>query len=164
MARRILIMPIGIPGCGKSTFMRYLNEKYGIPVVSSDSVREQLYGDESIQGDFNKVFSIVYKNVNDYLDKEEVCILDATNVTRKVRIKAIRNTNPTQVIYILMDNNIHQALSRNSKRDRVVPKHVIIRMRKSYIRDFPNQEEMDKFNVKLFYFTDLQLQEVLEAM
>lgn len=144
--------------------MRHLNEKYGIPVVSSDNVREQLYGDESIQGDFNKVFNTVYKNVNDHLDKEEVCILDATNVTRKVRIKAIRNTNPTQVIYILMDNNIHQALSRNSKRDRVVPKHIIVRMRKSYIRDFPNQEEMDKFNVKLFYFTDLQLQEVLEAM
>lgn len=164
MTRRILILPIGIPGSGKSTFMNQIHEKYGIPVVSSDSVREQLYGDESIQGDFNKVFSTVYKNVNDHLDKEEICILDATNVTRKVRIKAIRNTNPTQVIYVLMDNNIHQALSRNSKRDRVVPEYVIIRMWQSFTNDFPDYKELTDFNIKMFQYTDIGLERFLEAI
>ena len=164
MTSRTLIMPIGIPGCGKSTFMCHLNEKYGIPVVSSDSVREELYGDESIQGDSNQVFNIVYKNINNHLENEGVCILDATNVTRKVRIKAIKKTNPTQVIYILMDNNIHQALSRNSKRERVVPKHVIIRMRQSFTNDFPDYKELDDFNVKMFQYTDIGLERFLEAI
>jgi predicted kinase len=46
---------IGLPGSGKSTFACKLQEM--IPnavIVSSDTARKKLYGDESIQGDWVK--------------------------------------------------------------------------------------------------------------
>ena len=81
-----LIIIVGLPGSGKSTYAKSIMDPEGrIQYCSSDKVREDLYGDESIQGDSNKVFRVLHNNVKNFLDRGYDVIYDATNVTRKSR-------------------------------------------------------------------------------
>ena len=67
-------MMVGLPASGKSTFAESLvltesnnNSKY--VVHSSDKLREELYGNASIQGDNNKLFSELHRRIKDDLRK-----------------------------------------------------------------------------------------------
>ena len=51
-------MLVGIPCSGKSSFVK---EQNGI-WISSDKIREELYGDESIQENPEKVFRVMWKS------------------------------------------------------------------------------------------------------
>lgn len=154
MEKRVLIMPIGIPGSGKTTWARKMWDEYQIPRVSSDDVREHLYGNASIQGDFNEVFDIVHTIIRSTLDQseEDFCILDATNVTRWVRQSAIWEINPTEVIYVLMGNDVPVCKKRNAARDRVVPEYVIDNMYKKYCKNYPIIDELKKMEIPLHIF------------
>ena len=80
------IMLVGLPGSGKSTYAKKLSSVQKVTkYLSSDSIREELYGDESIQGDPNKVFRVMHERVKQYLSEGFDVIYDATNVTRKNR-------------------------------------------------------------------------------
>ena len=85
-----LIILIGLPGSGKSTYANSLcKEDNKIVWLSSDSIRKELYGDESIQGDPNKVFQVLHNRVKLYLTCDITVIYDATNVNRKSRKQVI---------------------------------------------------------------------------
>lgn len=43
-------MLVGIPGCGKSTYAREMAEAYSYTWISSDKIREELYGSEENPG------------------------------------------------------------------------------------------------------------------
>lgn len=145
---RTLIIPVGCPGMGKSYFADCLYRDYGIKSVSSDQVRADLYGDARIQGDYREVFGAVYDTICTLFDNgEKVVVLDATNVTRSVRWKAIRDIRPEEIIYVIMPDGLDRALENNAKRDRVVPNRVVRKMYNSYKRDMPC-EEYDFFNGK----------------
>lgn len=58
-----LFMMIGIPASGKTSLAEQIAKSEGAEIVSSDSIRKELYGDESIQGDSNKVFRILQDRV-----------------------------------------------------------------------------------------------------
>ena len=80
------IMLIGLPGSGKSTYAEKLAAVDKVTkYISSDKIRGELYGDESIQGDPNKVFQLMQRRVKQYLSEGYDVIYDATNVTRKNR-------------------------------------------------------------------------------
>lgn len=135
---RTLIMVVGMPGIGKSYFADQLLCEYGIENVSSDEMRKHLYGHASIQGDYNEVFGAVYDTISNLFDLgEKMVVLDATNVTRHVRYKAIREIKPTEIIYVVMPDDLERALKQNEERSRKVPARVICRMYNSYKRDMP---------------------------
>ena len=72
---------IGLPASGKSTFARQLNQQ--IPnsvIVSTDTIRERLFGDEKIQGDWNQVENMVIEHVRLAIKYKQIVIYDATNV------------------------------------------------------------------------------------
>ena len=75
-----LIMLIGIPGSGKTTYSKELSERYSAKVISSDKVR-QLY----VGIDEKEVFPTVYKLCVEELKSGKNVILDATHITPKVR-------------------------------------------------------------------------------
>ena len=52
------VMLVGPAGSGKSTVAKEMLSKDNFVIVSSDSVREELFGDESIQGDPSHIFNI----------------------------------------------------------------------------------------------------------
>jgi len=73
-----LILPIGISGSGKSTWVRTLPKEYA--VVSPDDIRRELTGKVSSQGCNDEVFQIVYSELDRILWDGGRAVLDATNL------------------------------------------------------------------------------------
>ena len=157
---KTLILMIGVPASGKSTIAQRIFKEYFIPVVSSDSVREQLYGDENIQGSPNAVFAEVYRQANAFLETAGVCIIDATNVNRQNRLQAIVQTLPSEVVYIVADTDIEFAMQRNHLRERKVPPFVIERMDRQLRKDPPNLDNVK--GLKVFRYDSDELEDFLE--
>ena len=75
-----LFFLVGISGSGKSTIAQEYAEKFNAEVFSSDKIRFELYGDESIQDNPQKVFQILHKRIKTALKQGKNAIYDATNL------------------------------------------------------------------------------------
>lgn len=76
-------MMVGLPGSGKST---YCQTRDGI-WISSDNVREELYGDCAVQENPGKVFARMWKKLCEAVESGSgVVFYDATNIAVKRRI------------------------------------------------------------------------------
>ena len=65
MDRPTCVILVGPPGCGKSTYgKKYAEEHANTIVLSSDQIREELYGDASIQDDPARVFTLMQSRRN----------------------------------------------------------------------------------------------------
>ena len=78
-----VIMLIGVPGSGKTTFAHNLSLEKGYKVISSDVIRQTFPGIKE-----NNVFPTVYEMCVNELRNGRDIILDATNITPKVRKRA----------------------------------------------------------------------------
>ena len=139
-----LYMLIGLPGSGKSTYAETLMEKHPDALyLSSDKIREELYGDESIQGNPQEVFGNLHHKMRKALGNNIDVIYDATNLSRKNRKKAVeiaKSANPTTIVhYIVVDTPLDECLCRNANRERKVPENVIVRMSEQF--NFPQSDE-----------------------
>lgn len=124
-----LIMLIGLPGSGKSTYAKeYLSDHVERTVwCSSDSIRKELYGDETIQGNASTVFSRLHDKVAHYLRTGYDVIYDATNVNRKSRktVIAIAKSIGAKVRGVIVWATPSECITRDAARDRTVGSHVI---------------------------------------
>lgn len=78
-----VFMLVGLPCSGKSSWAKKQNEVW----ISSDRIREELYGNESIQENPEKVFQVMWKRLCEAIERKEwMVIYDATNVVCKRRI------------------------------------------------------------------------------
>ena len=138
--KNTLIVLSGIPASGKSTFCSYLQAN-GMLVVSSDAIRKELFGDESIQKAPNKVFKIAYDHMQENGSKKFDCAFDATNLTTALRKKVISAMRPYYdfILCYYFQPNLAECLERNSKRDRKVPDKVIESMVQKF--EIPTTEE-----------------------
>lgn len=136
------VMLAGLPGSGKSTYANKYKDKY--VVLSSDAIREELYGDENDQTDPSKVFDLMFKRAVEALNAGKSVLYDATNIKRRLRIdtlqrleKAVKETFTKTILVIY--TNIDEVKRRNASRARVVPEIVIDNMLKSF--EFPVYNE-----------------------
>lgn len=143
---KIVYMMIGVPGSGKSTLVEDSLKRIckGGVVVSSDAIREELYGDEADQGDPTVVFDLFYKRIRQYTTDEVTpyIIADATFNTawsRKLFIRHIPENCKLVGLYI--NTPLHVSLSRNAQRSRCVPEDVINRMHRNLQKEPPMLEE-----------------------
>ena len=81
-----LVFTIGIPGSGKSTWIR---SQPGYVVVSPDGIRGEL-GDITDQSKNAQIWTIAKSRVADALKQGRNVILDATNVDSSRRLEFIR--------------------------------------------------------------------------
>jgi predicted kinase len=140
-----LILLIGLPGSGKSTLaQKLIAEPPRSLLVSTDTIRSQLFGDEAIQGPWLLVWQELQRQLQQAAlaivqGKATVAIFDATNAARQQRQDAIalcRETGFTHIIGLWLDTPIWLCLSHNRRRQRQVPEEVIFRMYRQ-LRDAP---------------------------
>lgn len=128
------ILTIGLPGSGKSTFIKKNYPLYEI--VSTDEIRKEKHYP---QGTIKDVFSIANKRILNGLANNKDIIFDATNLHRKKRIALMRQIrekfkNNVFITYILFTTPIEFCKKMNSKREGFarVPDEVIENMAKSF--------------------------------
>lgn len=131
---RVTIL-VGLPGSGKSTIAKQLQEIYGATIVCPDTIREELTGDINDQSRNTEVFRTAENQIYDAVSHNKDVIYDATNIHRYARMNLIqkirkslsRHVNPI-IDCIIVAPDIDEVRDRNLKRDRTVPDDVIDRM------------------------------------
>lgn len=138
MNRPKLILLVGPPGAGKTTYSnKYIEEHTGTVHLSSDKIRKELHGDESIQGNPGEVFAIMQNRAIDGLNFGYDVIYDATNMTRKDRAGIIAACPRFAKIEChIVWAPIETCIERDATRKRTVGKEVIDRMLKRFQAPF----------------------------
>ena len=124
------IMMVGLPGSGKSSWA----EAQGTKVFSSDTMREEYYGDASFQGDNNLIFELLHKRIIENLEAGNDSIFDATNLNSKKRRLFLNKIADLDVekIAVVVAKPIEQCIENDALRKRHVPEYVINRMRTQF--------------------------------
>lgn len=130
-----LFMLIGLPGSGKSTFARNRVKFYDdcnktkLEIVSSDDIREELYGTRSCQKDPARVFEIAHERIINSLEQGLDVIFDATNITRKNRASLLKKIPAyTEKFAQICWAPISTCIERDLKREFSVKADVIWKM------------------------------------
>jgi predicted kinase len=141
---------VGLPGTGKSTWMRSYIRDNNATIISSDDIIEE-YG--KLHGlNYNEAYRLVnFKNIEHEMQrryKEAVAagsniIIDRTNMTVKSRrqwLNGVKSYNKIAVIFLLDDNTHRERLSFRAKTEgKTIPNSVIDSMARSYV--CPTKEE-----------------------
>lgn len=147
-----LLLLIGLPGSGKSYLAQELVKDRQRRLISTDTIRYQLFGNEATQGPWLLVWREVQRQFQQTViqgdDSIQEAIYDATNVQRRHRREVItvaRATGFTQITGLWVDTPVWLCLARNRRRQRQVPEDVIFRMHRQ-LRDAPPtpQEGLDR--------------------
>lgn len=165
-----LIVLCGIPGSGKSTYARnkYKDGSNNVVWLSSDAIRERLYGDASCQDNPGKVFEIMQREAVEALEKGFDVIYDATSITRKARA-GILSVVPkyVQKDCVIIWAPIDVCIERDKARERTVGKEVIDKMLKRFEAPFYD-EGFDNIAVHIsdvhYSRTDYYNKAILEMM
>lgn len=123
-------MCIGLPASGKSEQAKKLAAEYDAEIFSSDSLREEMFGDVNHQADNDALFKELHKRIREHLASGKSAIYDATNINYKRRMEFLKSLNkiPCEKIAVLMATPYEICLERNAQRERKVPEQVIKRM------------------------------------
>lgn len=134
-----LIYTVGIPGSGKSFATKEIAKKEKAVVLSTDDLRMELFGSHAKQKKTSLLFYELYKRANKHLASGQSVIIDATNIDREKRMKALKKFGyPTAECYYF-DTPYDLCLKRNQKRKRNVEESIMIKMRKNLHFPFPNE-------------------------
>lgn len=127
------IMTVGLPASGKSSFSKEMvKDRDDIIYLSSDEIRKEVYGNETVQDHPSYIFELMNKRTIEALRDGKHVIYDATNINKKKR-KGLLGQLPKDVekIVVYFATPYDEVIRRNSERERVVPVEVIDRMYKS---------------------------------
>lgn len=85
-------MLIGIPGCGKSTYIKKIQiDNADIVVISPDNIRRELTSNVSDQSQNVNVWNIALEKIIQNISNGKYVILDATNVSTYYRTQLLNN-------------------------------------------------------------------------
>lgn len=162
-----LTILVGVPGCGKSTFaQRALQAFQDAVLISSDSIRERLYGDASCQDNPSRVFELMQDETLAALNSGFDVIYDATSITRKSRL-SILDKVPKYVRKdcIIVWAPIDVCIKRDADRKRTVGAEVIYKMLRRYEAPFYD-EGFDNIDVYLshLYDKDTYYKDIISAL
>jgi predicted kinase len=135
--QRIVVL-VGLPGSGKSTYLKRL----GAPALSSDAVRGLLADDETDQSIHREVFATLRYLLRRRLALgRPVTCLDATHLTPRERRPYIKMGQifGCSVEAVFFDVPLAVCRERNRLRGRVVPEDVLDRMAEKLVP--PSLEE-----------------------
>ena len=118
----------GVAASGKSTKALELAKRYDAIIISTDAIREELFGDPMRQDKNGEVFKTAFKRIKEGLVKNQNVIFDATNVNRADRKNVLMRAKlfgkGYNVCYYAT-TSLEEAKKRNAERDRHVPENII---------------------------------------
>lgn len=168
---RFIIM-IGLPASGKSYHAERLSKQENAIIMSSDKLREELYGDENTQENNSELFNELHKRIKENLKQGFNVIYDATNISHKRRktfLNELRKIPCIKECY-LVATPYEKCLYQNNIRERKVPEHVIKKMYKNiYIPQYYegwdkihiiNNYNPDDFNVHILFNSENGLNKI----
>jgi len=126
---------IGIPGAGKSWYWK--NKLPNTIYISSDDLREKMFGDVNDQSNNDAVFNEMMNMTVANLNASKSCYYDATNLNQKRRIKFLnalrqRVHEDFEAIALVFAIPFDTCVRRNLNRERTVPSYVMDRMYRSF--------------------------------
>jgi len=122
-----IVLAVGLPGSGKSTYF----ERLGVNAISSDTLRLQLADDPTDQTIHRRVFRAVRYLLRQRLSlRRPVTYIDATNLTAKERRRYLKIARDyrCEIEALFFDVPAEICKARNAGRPRVVPPEAIDRM------------------------------------
>ena len=127
------LMLVGLPASGKSTKCKELAKEYNATIFSSDSLREEMFGDVNDQTHNQELFTELHKRIKDCLSSGKSAIYDACNINYKRRMAFLAELKnmPCEKICVVMATPFTVCKMRNEVRERKVPVNVIMRMYKN---------------------------------
>ncbi len=122
-----LIITVGLPGFGKSTYLARL----GVNAISSDGIRRLIADDPLDQSMHARIFATIR-----YLVRQRMAAgrpetyVDATHLTRWERVPYIRLAQRRQcdIEALFFDVPLEVCIQRNQGRERIVPDQAILDM------------------------------------
>lgn len=151
-SKNSFIMLCGLPGSGKSTYAKNILSDNTI-WLSSDKIREELYGSEDEQGEANMVFDEMRKRTSKALKEGKDVVYDACNINSKKRIALLKELRKISCIKkcIICATPYEKCIERDSSRARTVKESVIKRMYMSWNTPF-YYEGWDEISI---FYSDL---------
>lgn len=139
-----LIVLVGLPASGKSTYANTLAQIPNTIVLSSDKLRKELLGDESCQTNNQLVFDTLYSRAKQYLIDGYNVVIDATNINMKDRKRTLTHFQSLNIerIALVFATPIEVCYARDEKRERTVGKDVIDK----FVQRFEIPMEYEGFN------------------
>lgn len=129
MNKTIVFILIGCPSSGKSTLAdNLIKQNPNYQIVSTDKARAQLFGDESIQGNWQQVETEIFRQLKEHIDAGYSVIYDATNAKRPWRmelIRKIKQLGDIDIIGLHLKTPLDTCKQWNQQRQRQVPEFVI---------------------------------------
>jgi len=129
-----LYITVGLPGSGKSTYVKNFIKDKDIEYLSSDELRAKFGSGETDQTCTNQVFGHIKRKVDEFLKDGKNVLVDATSVNRRERSDYINTAKKygAKVIALVFKMDRAGLIARNQKRGqeggRVVPDWVIDKM------------------------------------
>ena len=159
-----LIVTVGLPCSGKSTWAKEFKEKEGVGnyiIIESDEYRTHLFGNKQDKETNTKLFEIIHGDIYQALSVGRNVILDATNLSQKHRKTLLQKIAKLNVhkTCVLFATSYDICLERNEKRERKVPIEIIKRMRENfnvpmYNEGFDNIEIIYSYNNAEYNISD----------
>ena len=116
---------VGIPASGKSTYAKQLSAIKGAVIVSTDTIRSKLYGNEEIQGSWSEIEKELHRLIKHYVAQNIPVIVDATHTKPEHRQPLLSLSSRIEWAWYWLDADLNKCQARNQARARKVPKQVI---------------------------------------
>lgn len=148
----VLVVMVGAPASGKSTFGKKFAEEHGLNYISSDELRARFGTGENDQTVSGAVFGYIKRTIPQLLSSGKSVLIDATSMSKSDRKDYVKFADAVGAYKIAVtfevDRNtlIKRNQERGAKGGRNVPVEVIDRMLSKYQR--PDSTEFDKVVVK----------------
>jgi predicted kinase len=130
---RLYVM-VGIPASGKSTWAR--RHLPGWVIVSTDEIREELFGSAETRRDPKLVFGTAHQRIIQALRSGRDVVYDATNTVPATRANLLRKLKAEglafEAVAIVLETRPEQAIAQQANRARQVPPAAIRRFHRTF--------------------------------
>jgi predicted kinase len=150
---------MGVPGSGKTTYLKRLAEERGYIYINKDDIRAEMLGDVNDQSKNREVWLESERRITEALRSDKSIVLDATYAERWKReelVRSLRRRGANRVLGAYFDVSYERAVAQNLKRERVVDDKSMTWFRAQFQKEPPILEE--GFD-RIYTFDELEMLE-----